>query len=40
VPPVRKPLRLAYQLIGFKRTEQLVRLWAMLCTPPPRGPAG
>jgi glycosyltransferase involved in cell wall biosynthesis len=40
VPPVRKPLRLAYRLIGFKRTEQLVRLWAMLFTPPPRGPAG
>ena len=40
VPPVRAPIRLAYRLIGFRRTESLIRVWALFRKPPPSGPAG
>lgn len=40
VPPIRKTLLASYRLIGFRRTEQLLRLWWMLRTPPAAGPAG
>lgn len=39
VPPVRAPIRLAYRLMGFRRTESLVRVWAWF-RKPPSGPAG
>jgi glycosyltransferase involved in cell wall biosynthesis len=39
VPPVRAPIRLAYRLIGFRRTERLIRLWSLFRKPPPSGPA-
>ena len=39
VPPVRAPLRLAYRLLGFRRTEWLIRAWAFFRKPPP-GPVG
>jgi glycosyltransferase involved in cell wall biosynthesis len=40
VPPVRAPIRWGYRVLGFKGTERLIRLWALLRKPPPSGPAG
>jgi hypothetical protein len=40
VPPVRAPIRWGYRLLGFRATERLIRLWALLRKPPPAGPAG
>jgi glycosyltransferase involved in cell wall biosynthesis len=40
VPPVRAPIRWGYRLLGFRTTERLIRLWALVRKPPPSGPAG
>ncbi|MFO1157461.1 MAG: glycosyltransferase family 2 protein [Reyranellaceae bacterium] len=37
-PPVRRIIQVAYAHLGFRATERLVRLWAILHKPPP-GPA-
>jgi glycosyltransferase involved in cell wall biosynthesis len=33
VPPVRSSIRLAYRLLGFRRTERLIGLWARVHRP-------
>jgi glycosyltransferase involved in cell wall biosynthesis len=40
VPPVRKPLRLAYRWFGFKATERLLNLRAYVRSAPESGPPG
>jgi glycosyltransferase involved in cell wall biosynthesis len=40
VPPVRKSIRTAYKLLGFRATERLIRLWAFFRGSPPSGSAG
>jgi hypothetical protein len=34
VPPVRPVIRLSYEYLGFRATEQLIRLWALFRKPP------
>lgn len=38
VPPVRKPIRWAYDRLGFRTTERLIGMLSFFRTPPPSGP--
>jgi hypothetical protein len=35
VPPVRRILRYAYRMLGFRTTERLIRAWAFFRKAPP-----